>query len=79
MCGESRTHGSEGVVEGRPSTTTLQIGLSIHAGLRDFGAKFRIKKSPVQFAHGFGLLEPRPHWVKIGCEKLMCAFPFEGN
>ena len=25
MCGESRTHSSEGVVEGRPSTTTLQI------------------------------------------------------
>ena len=24
MCGESRTHSSEGVVEGRPSTTTLQ-------------------------------------------------------
>ena len=23
MCGESRTHGLEGVVEGRPSTTTL--------------------------------------------------------
>ena len=25
MCGESRTHGLEGVVEGRPSTTTLQF------------------------------------------------------
>ena len=24
MCGESRTHSLEGVVEGRPSTTTLQ-------------------------------------------------------
>ena len=25
MCGESRTHSLEGVVEGQPSTTTLQI------------------------------------------------------
>ena len=25
MCGESRTHSSEGVVEGRSSTTTLQF------------------------------------------------------
>ena len=25
MCGESRTHGLEGVVEGRPSTTTLRL------------------------------------------------------
>ena len=25
VCGESRTHGLEGVVEGRPSTTTLLI------------------------------------------------------
>ena len=25
MCGESRTHSLEGVVEGRPSTTTLQF------------------------------------------------------
>ena len=25
MCGESRTHGLEGVVEGRPSTTTLRF------------------------------------------------------
>ena len=25
MCGESRTHGLEGIVEGRPSTTTLQF------------------------------------------------------
>ena len=24
MCGESRTHSSEGVVEGQPSTTTLR-------------------------------------------------------
>ena len=28
MCGESRTHSSEGVVEGRPSTTTLQRSIS---------------------------------------------------
>ena len=27
MCGESRTHSLEGVVEGRPSTTTLQAEL----------------------------------------------------
>ena len=25
MCGESRTHSLEGVVEGRPSTTTLRF------------------------------------------------------
>ena len=25
MCGESRTHSLEGIVEGRPSTTTLQF------------------------------------------------------
>ena len=43
-----------------------RVRFSVHAGLRDFGAKCRIKKSPAQFAHGFGLLEPRPHWVEIG-------------
>ena len=34
MCGESRTHSLEGVVEGRPSTTTLRF-----TGLKDFQDK----------------------------------------
>ena len=38
MCGESRTHSLEGVVEGRPSTTTLRFaGLLI--GLTQTGDK----------------------------------------
>ena len=49
-----------------PFLVKSRAEFNVHAGLRDFGAKFRIKKSRVQFAHGFGLLEPRPHWVEIG-------------
>ena len=34
VCGESRTHGLEGAVEGRPSTATLRF-----TGLKDFQDK----------------------------------------
>ena len=41
MCGESRTHSLEGVVEGRPSTTTLQFR---KAGLNDKIATHSMRK-----------------------------------
>ena len=38
-----------------PFLVKSRAEFNVHAGLRDFGAKCRIKKSPAQFAHGFAI------------------------
>ena len=47
VCGESRTHGLEGVVEGRPSTTTLLFVSLVNGDIDNALKNYGILKIPL--------------------------------
>ena len=43
-----------------------RVGFSVYKGLSEFWVRFLPKKSPAQFAFGFGSTEPWMDWAEIG-------------
>ena len=58
------TQKPRGCLASEPLVPKNRVWVSVYKGLSGFCPEFSRKKSPAQFAFGFGCTEPRPDWVQ---------------